>query len=173
MRQTILLVFALYLPLSESATLHIENQSRYIAVIIDYPAGYPCAPDRQNVRPCLILPLAATSYELPEAEALSAVLRFISLPATSNVALGDLKKHVFKSTGDFTYQPLGALKYEQVKCEIPMEEGISITIILVGVMDKACEKGTDRRLSWVYKRNDVDLKFIIKDLPAKPNPRPL
>lgn len=35
MRQTILLVFALYLPLSESATLHIENQSRYIAVIID------------------------------------------------------------------------------------------------------------------------------------------
>ncbi|MCU1728378.1 hypothetical protein NTD86_15445 [Pseudomonas sp. 7P_10.2_Bac1] len=173
MRQTILILFVLYLPLSESATLQIENQSSFIAVIVDYPSGYPCAPDQQKVRPCLIPPLSSTAYEMPDSDALNAALRFISMPATLDVPLSELKKHAFKSTSDFTYQPIGPLKYEQVRCETPFNEGISINIILVGVMDMTCDKGTDRRLSWVYKRNDVDLKFIIKDLPAKPRLHPL
>lgn len=168
MRQTIFILFALYLPMGHAATLQVENQSRFIAVIIDYTGGYPCVPDNNNVKPCLIAPLATATYELSNTENLSAVLRFVSLQEPSGKTLDDLKKHTFKSVGDFTYQPIGPLKYEQVRCETPIDEGISIQIILVGLMNMTCEKGTDRRLSWVYKRNDVDLKFILKDLPAKP-----
>lgn len=167
MRATIFILFVLYSPFAESATLQVENQSRYIAIIVASSGDALCTPNSQALAPCLIAPLSTSAYELSDAQALSATLRFASLPDADNTDIVRLQKHAFKSVSDFTYQPVGPLKYEQVRCETPLNEGISIHIILVDVMDITCSTATDRYVSWVYKRNDVNLKFIVKDLPAK------
>lgn len=167
MRPTVFILFVLYLPLAESATLQVENQSNYIAIIVTSASTSLCTPNEQQLRPCLILPLSTHAYALSDVQALSATLRLISLPQAHETDMNSLQKHVFKSVSDFTYQPVGPLRYEQVRCETPMNEGVSINIVLVDVMDVTCSTATDRHMSWVYKRNDVNLKFIVKDLPAK------
>ena len=167
MRPTLFMLLVLYCPLAESATLQVENQSRFIAIIVTSLEGSLCTPNGQQLRPCLILPLSTSTYELSDTQALSATLRLASLPDADNTDISRLQKHAFKSVSEFTYQPVGALRYEQVRCETPISEGISINIILVNVMDVTCSTATDRHTSWVYKRNDVNVKFIVKDLPAR------
>ncbi|TWR90921.1 hypothetical protein FJD38_07545 [Pseudomonas saxonica] len=170
MRIVIFIVLLLFVPPGNSATLHIENNSRYLAVIIQNTGGYPCLHPPETVNPCLVPPQAHFAYELVDDEVANERLFIVSMPAQLDATHDALNKHPFKSVASYTYRPSGPLRYEQLTCHTPTNEGIGIRLVLEGIVDVTCNVANDQRVTWVYKRNDINLKLILYDLPALKNP---
>lgn len=168
--KTVLLIILLLLPFpGNGATLHIDNQTRYITIIVDNKNNPPCLFSSPHVPTCLVFPLTQRTVELPVTVITEGTLRFISRPSAED-SLDALKKHSFKSAATFTYQPVGPLKYEQLSCSTPLNEGIKVRLILQDFADITCEAARDRQIFWVYKHNDLHLKLIITDSPSSSRP---
>lgn len=171
MRMIIFIALLLFSPPSPSAILHIENQSSFLAVVLNNIGGHPCTPSANTAPPCLIPPHSNFVHELVDDEPATATLHIISMPSTPTLPDEALDKYAFKSFANFTYRPLGPLKYEQLTCNTPANEGITIRLILEGVAQVACDTTTTRGITWIYKRNDIPLKFILNDIPTVKNSR--
>ena len=166
----LLLIVLLLLPFpGKGATLQIDNQSRYITIIIDKKSTSPCLSSSAHPPLCLVLPLTQQTVELPVTEIIEGTLRFIAHPSADD-SLDALRKHTFKSAATFTYQPVGPLKYEQLSCSTPLKEGIKVRLVLQDFTDITCEAAMDRQTFWVYKHNDLHLKLIITDSPPSSRP---
>lgn len=171
MRMIIFIVLLFFSPPSPSAILHIENRSSFLAVVLNNIAGYPCTPSVNTPAPCLIPPHSNFIHELVDDEPANATLHIISMPSTPTLPDEALDKYAFKSFANFTYRPMGPLKYEQISCTTPANEGISIRLILEGVTQVACDANHIHGITWIYKRNDIPLKFILNDVPPLKNSR--
>lgn len=158
-----LCMFILYAPYASSASLHIDNQSRFIAVIIDRQDDQPCTHASNLIQQCLVPPLTRFIDDWPDTLAAEATLRLISMPV-AHASTEPLNAQTFKGTATITYQPVGPLKYEQLTCHTPISEGVSIDLVLEGAEDMACKGANDQRITWVYKHNDLNLNVIVKDL---------
>lgn len=170
MRIFIFIVLLLFVPPGNSATLHIENNSRFLAIIIQKTGGYPCIHPLETANPCLVPPQAHFAYELIDDEVSNEKLQIVSMPAQRDATHGALNTYAFKSVASYTYRPSGPLKYEQLTCHTPINEGIVIRLVLEGIVDITCNAANDQRVTWVYKRNDINLKLILYDLPAIKKP---
>lgn len=158
-----LCMFVLYAPYASSASLHIDNQSRFIAVIIDRQNDQPCTHASNLIQQCLVPPLTRFIDDLPDTLVAGATLRLVSMPA-AHASTEPLNTQTFKGTATVTYQPVGPLKYEQLTCQTPINEGISIGLSVEGSKDMACDDAKDQRTTWVYKHNDLNLNVVVKDL---------
>lgn len=163
MRVTILCMFVLYAPYASSASLHIDNQSRFIAVIIDRHNDQPCTHASNLIQQCLVPPLTRFIDDLPDTLVAGATLRLASMP-TAHASAEPLNTQTFKGIATVTYQPVGPLKYEQLTCHTPISEGVSIGLRVGGAGDMACQGTNDQRITWVYKHNDLNLNVVVKDL---------
>ena len=171
MRMIIFIVLLFFSPPGPGAILHIDNQSNFLAVVLNNIGGHPCTPYANTEPPCLIPPHSHFVHELVDDEPANATLHIISMPSTQTPPGEALDKYAFKSFANFTYRPLGPLKYEQLTCTTPANEGITIQLILEGVTQVACDTTNTRGITWIYKRNDIPLKFILSDVPTVKNPR--
>lgn len=166
MKITLFIVLMSIAQPSHGAMLHIDNQSRYVAIILEKDNEHPCLQRRDTPSPCLVPPLTTYAYELSDDHVANGTLRIVSMPITRPSKSTSLTKYAFKSTAHFTYQPIGPLKYEQLTCTVPINEGVIIRIELQGIQQASCHTATDRHITWVYKRNDVNVKFVIEDHPS-------
>lgn len=168
MRVAMLCMCVLYAPYAGSASLQIDNQSGYIAVIIERQNTPPCSHASNLTRQCLVPPLTRFVDDFSATLAAEVTLRLVSMPAGHHASAEPLQAHAFKGQATVTYQPVGPLKYEQLTCHTPINEGVSIGLGLQDTAPMACEGSNTRRMTWVYKRNDLTLNVIIKDLqPAR------
>ncbi len=171
MRMIIFIVLLFFSPPGPGALLHIDNQSNFLAVVLNNIGGHPCTPSANTAPPCLIPPHSHFVHELVDDEPANATLHIISMPSTQPPPGEALDKYAFESFANFTYRPLGPLKYEQLTCATPANEGITIRLILEGVTQVDCDTTNTRGITWIYKRNDIPLKFILNDVPTVKNPR--
>ena len=171
MRMIIFIVLLFFSSPGPGALLHIDNQSNFLAVVLNNIGGHPCTPSANTAPPCLIPPHSHFVHELVDDEPANATLHIISMPSTQPPPGEALDKYAFESFANFTYRPLGPLKYEQLTCATPANEGITIRLILEGVTQVDCDTTNTRGITWIYKRNDIPLKFILNDVPTVKNPR--
>lgn len=165
MRVAMLCMCVLYASYAGSASLQIDNQSGFIAVIIERQNAPPCSHATNATRQCLVPPQTRFVDDFPTTLAAEVTLRLVSMPAGHHVSTEPLQAHAFKGQATVTYQPMGPLKYEQLTCHTPISEGVSISLGLQDTPPTACEGSNARRMTWVYKRNDLNLNVTVKDLP--------